>query len=564
MRGFGDQNKIKKKHKKNDKKTQPSKEQIISKAFQFHSEGNIPEAAKYYKYFINQGFKDERVFLNYGMILKELGKLQEAKLFTCQAIEINPNFVQAHYNLGIILKELGKLQEAEISYRKVIDMKSDYADAHYNLGNLLRELGNLKKAESSTRQAIEINPNFAEAHCNLGSILKDLGKLQEAESSTRQAIEINPYLAEAHCNLGNIFKNLGKLQEAEISYRKAVKINPHYALAYFYLSMLRYSNKDNNWKNQLFSETILNSKLQKDCVSIYFARANILHKEKNYEGSSQYLELANKLKLTLNPSEVDTLINKSKRLLFESNKQEIDKKENKKLPQSIFIVGMPRSGSTLLETILNMNSSIIALGESNILEETSLDNKKISGFLTLAERYWSKIKEREKKLNKTTNKNLYNYLYVGFIANQIPNAKIIHCFRNPLDNILSMYRAYFDRGNNYSSSLVDSARAYLNQEEIMTEYKNRFRSKIYDLNYDSLVNSPNKEIKSLITWLGWNWNELYLSPHLNPRSVSTASSVEVRSPINSNSIGGWKNYAELLKPVLEIITQNSKYKNLKY
>ena len=127
-----------------------------------------------------------------------------------------------------------------------------------------------------------------------------------------------------------------------------------------------------------------------------------------------------------------------------------------------------------------------------------------------------------------------------------------------------MYRAYFDRGNNYSSSLVDSARAYLNQEEIMTEYKNRFRSKIYDLNYDSLVNSPNKEIKSLITWLGWNWNELYLSPHLNPRSVSTASSVEVRSPINSNSIGGWKNYAELLKPALEIITQNNKYKNLKY
>ena len=234
------------------------------------------------------------------------------------------------------------------------------------------------------------------------------------------------------------------------------------------------------------------------------------------------------------------------------------------MPQSILIVGMPRSGSTLLETILNMNSSIIALGESNILEETFLDNKKISGFLTLAERYWSKIKEREKKLNKTTNKNLYNYLYVGFIANQIPNAKIIHCFRNPLDNILSMYRAYFDRGNNYSSSLVDSARAYLNQEEIMTEYKNRFRSKIYDLNYDSLVNSPNKEIKSLITWLGWNWNELYLSPHLNPRSVSTASSVEVRSPINSNSIGGWKNYAELLKPALEIITQNSKYKNLKY
>ena len=109
MRGFGDQNKIKKKHKKNDKKTQPSKEQIISKAFQFHSEGNIPEAAKYYKYFINQGFKNAVVFSNYGVIMKKLGKLQEAELSYRKAIEIKPDYAEAHYNLGNILRIIGKL-----------------------------------------------------------------------------------------------------------------------------------------------------------------------------------------------------------------------------------------------------------------------------------------------------------------------------------------------------------------------------------------------------------------------------------------------------------------------
>ena len=96
----------------------------------------------------------------------------------------------------------------------------------------------------------------------------------------------------------------------------------------------------------------------------------------------------------------------------------------------------------------------------------------------------------------------------------------------------------------------------------MTEYKNRFRSKIYDLNYDLLVSNPNKEIKSLISWLGWKWDDGYLSPHLNPRSVSTASSVQVRSPINSKSIGGWKKYKDMLKPAIDIIIENDKYKDL--
>ena len=96
----------------------------------------------------------------------------------------------------------------------------------------------------------------------------------------------------------------------------------------------------------------------------------------------------------------------------------------------------------------------------------------------------------------------------------------------------------------------------------MSEYKNRFRSKIYDLNYDSLVSNPNQEIKSLISWLGWEWDKSYLSPHLNPRSVSTASNIQVRSPINSKSIGGWKNYKEMLKPAIAILKTANAYRDL--
>ena len=660
MKGFGD---IYKDKKKINKKTKVSKEQIINQAFTFHSEGNIPDASKYYQYFINQGFEDHRVFSNYGSILqnigklqdaeislrkaielnpnyanahcnlgnvlkdldklqdaeksyrkaielnpnfanahynlgnvlkdldkledaeksyrkaielnpnfaeaysnlgnvlKDLGKSQDAELSTRKAIELNPNYSIAHYNLGIILKDLGKLQDAEKSYRKTIELNPNFADVHYNLGIILKDLGKLEDAELSTRKAIELNPHFANAHFNLGSILIDLGKLEDAELSTRKAIEINPNYAEAHYNLGNVLKDLGKLQDAEKSYHKTIELNPNFAEAYYSLSLIQYSDDNKLWQDQIFSKNILMNKSKKDQVNIYFARANILHKRKKYKDSSLYLELANNLKLDIYPSNSDHLLKKSKKLFIESDKKEIQIKEDKIFSENIFIVGMPRCGSTLVESILSMRDDLYDLGETIFLGELFVEWKNSKQNVNLAELYKKKLKTKT-KFQITTNKNLYNYQYSGIIANQIPNAKIIHCFRNPLDNILSIYRAHFAIGNEYTSSLVDCAKVYLDQENIMSEYKNRFRAKIYNLNYDSLVLNPNQEIKSLLSWLGWKWNDSYLSPHLNPRPVLTASSVQVRSPINSKSINGWKNYKEMLKPAIEIITQIDKYRDL--
>ena len=439
--------------------------------------------------------------------------------------------------------------------------------AYSNLGTILKDLGKFKEAEFSFRKAIEIKPDIPEAHSNLGNILREFGKFKEAEISTRKAIEIKPDYALAHSNLGGILKNLGKLKEAELSFCKAIEIKPYLASAYFSISTLNNFNESKLWKKHLFSENILKNKLDKDKISIYFARGNILHKEKKYQESSKYYTLANELKLQSKPSRSEERIKKSKILLIETdnleiNKKEINKKKGISFPQSIFIVGMPRSGSTLLESILSMNSNVYDLGEINIFEESYLEHKQIDQESNLIDLYIKKLSGFTNKFNITTNKWLYNYQYTGIISSQIPEAKIIHCFRNPLDNILSIFRANFERGNEYSSSLVDCTKIYLDQEEIMTKYKDRFRSNIYDLNYDSLVSDPSQEIKSLISWLGWQWDDSYLLPHLNPRPVSTASSVQVRSPINSKSSGGWKNYKNMLKPSIEILKETDKYRDL--
>ena len=219
--------------------TRTSKEQIINQAFKFHSQGNILEAAKYYQLFINQGFNDPIVFSNYGTILKDLGKSQEAEIFTRKAIELKPDYANAHFNLGNILKNLGKLQKAVMSTRKAIELKPDYANAYLNLGTLLGELGQLQEAEIAYRKVIELKPNFAQAYCNLGGILNDLGKLEEAELSVRKAIELEPDFAMAHYKLGNILKECGDLEQAGNSLKKAIKLEFGFVQAHDALAVIQ-------------------------------------------------------------------------------------------------------------------------------------------------------------------------------------------------------------------------------------------------------------------------------------------------------------------------------------
>ena len=522
MRGFGQ------KFKKTKKDLVISNEKIINQAFLLHSQGNIKEAEKYYKLCIEKKINDYRIYSNYGLILKNKGIFKEAEKSLKKAIQLNPNWSEAQNNIGIIQKDLGKFSEAEKSLRK----------------------------------AIKLNPNSVNAHCNLGNVLRELKNFKEAERFLRKAIELNPNSIIGYANLGNMLKAIGRVKEAKTLLIKTIDINPNFVRAYYSLSRLHYESSDKKWHSNLFAETFLNKKTDKEKINIYFARSNILHKEKNYQESAKNLQLANKLKLSHNSSERNFLINRSETLLNESEKKRDIKNFQLSYPLSIFIVGMPRSGTTLIESILSLNKAVKDLGEIKILEKAYIKSRKFDQKMSLTDLYMQEINQLRGEFGITSNKWLYNYQYSGIIANEISNCKIIHCFRNPLDNILSINRAHFDNGNYYSSSLIESTKVYLDQDRIMSIYKDKFGSKIYDLNYDLLVKNPNKEIKSLINWLGWEWNESYLCPHLNERPVHTASDIQVRSPINSKSVGGWKNYKDMLNPSIKILTQTETYRDL--
>ena len=224
MQGFGDYKKSKKR-KLNSLQIKQYQNQLMHEAFKFHSEGNITEAMKSYQYLIKNGFKDERVFNNYGMILISLGDFKQARLCISNLIELNPQDATAYSNLGGILKELGELEEAVLILRKAIELDPNNSVSHCNLGGILKELGELEEAELTMRKAIELNPNNAESHINLGGILKQFGKFREALLSIDKAIELNPNISESYCILGSISEDLGKWPDAVNFYEKAINLN---------------------------------------------------------------------------------------------------------------------------------------------------------------------------------------------------------------------------------------------------------------------------------------------------------------------------------------------------
>ena len=492
-------------------------------------------------------------YSNLGSVLRDIGSLGESEKALRKAIELKPELPEAHLNLGNVLRDIGSLSESEKAFLKAIDLNPEYAEAFSNLGNVLREIGNPIKAEKVLNKAIKLNPKFATSYFNLSNVFRDLGKLQESEKALRKAIDLNPQYAKAYSNLGNLLRDLGNLQESEKALLKAIDLNPQFAKAYYSLSIFRASEETKIVYEKLFSEEILHNKTDEEKIDIYFARANFLHQEKKYEGSTNFLDLANNLQKKIKASNLDSIIQKSQYLLEISERQNMNNIEKINLPETIFIVGMPRSGSTLLESILDMNEDVFGLGETTILDDLFQKIEKSNNLSNLAEQYTIKSQELSKNKKITINKNLYNYQYAGIISKYITNAKIINCVRNPLDNILSIYRANFAKGHGYASCLQDCSKLFLHQEELIKRYKKIYPSKIYSLDYDLLVNNPIKEIKSLINWLAWKWDEKYLLHHQNKRPIFTASSIQARFPINSKSVGGWKNYENMLKPAIQIL-----------
>ena len=493
---------------------------------------------------------------NLGVILQQLGRLDEAEASHARAIALKPDYAEAHSNLGVLLQELGRLDESEASYARALALKPHYAEAHCNLGITLQEMGRPDEAEACYIQAIALKPGYAEAHSNLGNTFKALGRLNEAKASYKRAIAINPDYAEAHSNLGSTLKALGRLDEAEASYTRAIASKPDFAEAHRQLTTIKNSVSkdeqyfkmrelyldDNTSEEQLVH---LNFGLAKACEDlgefkqafIHYTEGNALRKSLLNYDINQDVKLFEQIKISY-PS-----------ILSES----LQSDHLTKTTMPIFIVGLPRSGTTLVEQIISAHSKVTGAGELSYVnkfgEFLAIGSTKISSAALLAfrEKYLGKLQNIACRNSIVTDKMPHNFLYTGLIAAALPEAKIVHVKRDPAAVCWANYKQYFSRkGLGYCYALEDVVTYHRLYENLMEFWQMSLSEKIYNLDYELLVENQKDESYKLVEYLGLDWDEKCLSPQDNMRSVTTASSIQIRKKVYQGSSLEWKKYETFL------------------
>ncbi len=552
MKGFG------KELVRNGEELNSSSRKKIESALAIHAQGKIKQAIIEYQQLIKSGIEDPRVFSALGLISLQNSDIKQAIKYNLKSLDINPKYIHGYLNLGVIFCQIGNYDKAEVYTKKALKIDPKITQVYLNLAEILYKKLELNKAEEVTRKAINLDPKLILAYHILAKILKEKEDYLEAKKVLNHVISLSPKIAKSYFLLHEVYLEIGNLDKAKEFLYTTISLDSKFASAYYSLSKFSNSKKDDDLFDKILridpQELISN----KDKINILFAKSNILHKRQMYKESALSLKEANDLKLSMFKSSANQLIKIASDNLLKTKELKLYKnKSSNEVQECIFIVGMPRSGSTLTESILNANKRIIDLGERPLIEislKKILTNK--NGSKSLYSRYLEERSKFIKSKSITTDKYLYNYLYLGNILNSFPLAKVIHSFRNPLDNILSIYKANFFDGVRFSSSIEDCARIYVDHITTIKEYQKRFPSKIYSLSYDLLVTNPDIEIRKLIKWLNWKWDDAYLNPQDTNRNIKTASVIQARSPINSKSLGGWEKYQDLLKPAIKLLKEN--------
>jgi tetratricopeptide (TPR) repeat protein len=500
-----------------------------------------------------------------GATYAALGQMDQAIASYRKALQSWPDYAEAHSNLGDALLGLGKTEEAAASYQKAVHLKPELAFAQTNLGAALIQLGDAEAAVSSLIKALEIDPRLAEAHNNLGMAFNALGRPEEAISSLTTALQINPDFAEAHSSLGATLKSLGRTGEAIASYSRALKINPALARAHRFLSTVKtYQNGDPQLRQmrQLLQQenlskddrTDLNFALAKahedtgdyDRAFSYFAEGNRLRREKlNYDIASTRALFA-RIKETF-ANEIPIL-------------RDIEEPGPDSRERPVFVLGMPRSGTSLVEQILASHSQVHGAGELVLMGQAvnAVDwaSRKLSADQLRFVRgtYLSGLEKLGRPEFHVVDKMPINFWWIGFIIAALPGASIIHVKRDARATCWSNYKQYFsERGNGYAYDLQDVTEYFKMYVDLMSYWHELFPDRIVDLDYESLTENQEEETRKLLGQIGLEWEDQCLDFHKTERAVQTASALQVRRAMYQDSSSDWQKYEKYLEPMVEAL-----------
>ena len=499
-------------------------------------------------------------------------KFSEA-LTKCQ--NLSKKFPNNSYILnlqGLILQNSGQIRKSIQYFQKAIFTQKDNYAAKNNLANAHKNLYEFSEAESLYKEIIREDPKNIKALNNYANLKREFNQYQEAKKLLLKALNLDSNNINILLNLAMCCQGIGESNVAKNYVLKVFDIDPNNTFAFKLLSTLIDFNNDHEYlkkMQKLINEKIFKKYSSTQKVELLFGLSKAYEDIKDIENSFKLLKQANSIENQKNIQNTENIKKLFDNIIKFFKSIEIKKSEITSKKKYIFICGMPRSGTTLVEQIIASHSSVSGAGEvhylSEIINNNFLENQKFNKTKILDEMFKPKnsIYEQYNNLIKfhnfnsdiITDKAPQNFIWIGFIKIFFPNSKIIHCSRNPKDNCLSIFKNYFSSRTMYwAYNQKNIAEYYILYSNLMDFWKSKFAGDIYDANYEKIVNSPEQEVKKMISFCDLDWEPECLNFYKNKKTpVQTISVSQANKPIYKTSVNSNELYVKYLSEMFNIL-----------
>ena len=536
--------------------------------------GDLGGASRLYRAVAEAAPGHAPTFQRMGLIALRQGQPEDAEASFRRALAIEPGDAVCLNNLGNVLREQGKLAEALASYEQALDLDAGYVNALYNLAGTLTLLGRHHRAAEVYRELVVREPRDPEAWSALGLALLDSGAEEDAREALRRALELAPGNAEILNALGVVEQYRGNLDEARRLYRASIESDPTYARGYDNLvRSRRMSEEDLALAAPLERMAGDSSGDPESRLIAHFALGKLYEDRGEHDSAFRHYERGNALvrerarfDAAGHGAWVDRIIATFTEAFFRDHSR-----EGSATTRPVFVVGMIRSGTTLVEQILASHSRVHGAGELIAIPDLvsalpgqlgvdspypecvrSLDAASIG---QVAAGYLQELEALDDRALRVVDKMPTNFLHLGLIATVLPNASIVHCRREPLDVCLSIYFQRFAQGHLYAYDFRDIAAYYADYERLMRHWEEVLPVKVLSLSYERLLDDPEGESRRLLAYCGLEWEDACLAFHESTRPVRTASSWQVRQPLYKTSRTRWRKFEAHLDALKEALDE---------
>jgi tetratricopeptide (TPR) repeat protein len=499
-----------------------------------------------------------------GLALAALGRLAEAAASFRRALQLEPRFIEALHNLGNVSRDMGEPREALTAYREAVALDPQRAESHWHLANELYEAGRLEESVACFRRALELRPEYVLALLGLAAALRRQGSATEAEASARAALALEPDSAAALTLLGDLHTDRGEFGKAQELYERALAANAEFAPAWCGIAaQRRMTSADTAWLRG--ASALLARRLPlAHTIDLHYALGKYHNDLGQYDEAFGHYRQANELgKRCAMPYEapkleqhVDAAIGTFDRAFVQQTHTGASDSE---LP--VFVIGMPRSGTSLTEQILASHPQVFGAGEIEFWDQaqTSLAAAGAAGqaaaLQRIARQYLERLSARSGSAQRVVDKMPANFLHAGLIHTTFPRARIIHMQRDPLDTCVSIFFQNFTAMRAFTSDLDSLAHYYGEYLRIMAHWRAVLPpGALLDVPYEALIEDQEGWTRRMVEFVGLPWDPRCLEFHRTERVVITASRWQVRQRINGGSIGRWRRYEKHLAPLKSLMS----------